>query len=56
LDGITKKFVGDLASILVILLITSAAFWRYPVPGVLLAGGLALTIFVAADVVLFRKG
>jgi hypothetical protein len=56
LDSNTKKFIGDLASILVILLITSAAFWRYQVPGVLLAGGLALTIFVAADVVLFRKG
>lgn len=56
MDGITKKLLGDLASILVILLVTSFAFWRYSEPGVLLAGGLALTIFVAADVVLFRKG
>lgn len=56
MDTLNKRFLGDIASILIILLITSLAFLRYPEPGVLLAGGLALTIFVAADVVLFRKG
>lgn len=56
LDQIDKKLLSDILAILVILLFTIAAFWRYPVPGVLLAGSLAITVFVAADVVLFRRG
>ena len=56
LDQIDKKLLSDILAILVILLFTVAAFWRYPVPGVLLAGSLAITVFVAADVVLFRRG
>jgi hypothetical protein len=56
LDQNDKKLLSDILAILVILLFTIAAFWRYPVPGVLLAGSLAITVFVAADVVLFRRG
>ena len=56
LDQIDKKLLSDILAILVILFFTIAAFWRYPVPGVLLAGSLAITVFVAADVVLFRRG
>ena len=56
LDQVDRKLLGDILAILVILLVTTAAFWRYSVPGVLLAGGLALTVFVAADVVLLRRG
>jgi len=56
LDQVDKKLLSDILAILVILLFTIATFWRYPVPGVLLAGSLALTVFVAADVVLFRRG
>ena len=56
LDQVDKKLLGDVLAILIILLFTTAAFWRYPVPGILLAGGLALTVFVAADVVLLRRG
>ena len=56
LDQVDKKLLSDILAILVILLFTIAAFWRYPVPGVLLAGSLAITVFVAADVVLFRRG
>jgi hypothetical protein len=56
LDQVDKKLLGDILAILIILLVTTAAFWRYPVPGILLAGGLALTVFVAADVVLLRRG
>ncbi len=56
LDQVDKRLLSDILAILVILVFTIAAFWRYPVPGVLLAGGLALTVFVAADVVLFRRG
>jgi hypothetical protein len=56
LDQIDKRLVSDILAILIILLFTIAAFWRYPVPGVLLAGSLAITVFVAADVVLLRRG
>jgi hypothetical protein len=56
LDQVDKRLLSDILAILVILLFTIAAFWRYPVPGVLLAGSLAITVFVAADVVLFRRG
>jgi hypothetical protein len=56
LDQVDKKLLSDILAILVILFFTIAAFWRYPVPGVLLAGSLAITVFVAADVVLFRRG
>ncbi len=55
-DQVDKRLLSDILAILVILVFTIAAFWRYPVPGVLLAGSLALTVFVAADVVLFRRG
>ena len=56
LDQIDKRLLSDILAVLVILLFTMGAFWRYPVPSVLLAGSLALTVFVAADVVLFRRG
>ena len=56
LDLVDKRLLSDILAILIILLFTVAAFWRYPVAGVLLAGSLALTVFVAADVVLFRRG
>ena len=55
-DQVDKRLLSDILAILVILVFTIAAFWRYPVPGVLLAGSLALTVFVAADIVLFRRG
>src|SRR6266566_5548984 len=56
LDQVDRRLLSDILAILVIVVLTIAAFWRYPVPGVLLAGSLALTVFVAADVVLFRRG
>ena len=56
LDQADKRLLSDILAVLVIMLFTIAAFWRYPVPGVLLAGSLAITVFVAADVVLFRRG
>jgi hypothetical protein len=56
LDQIDKRLLSDILAVLIILLFTVVAFWRYPVPGILLAGGLALTVFVAADIVLFRRG
>jgi hypothetical protein len=56
LDQVDTRLLSDVLAILIILLFTVAAFWRYPIAGVLLAGSLALTVFVAADVVLFRRG
>ena len=56
LDQVDKRLLSDILAILIILIFTVAAFLRYPVPGVLLAGSLAITVFVAADVVLFRRG
>jgi len=55
MDQPSRRLLGDLASLLAILLVTTFAFWRYPFPGVLLAGGLAITVFVAADIVLLRR-
>ncbi len=55
-DQVDMRLLSDILAVLVILVFTIAAFWRYPVPGVLLAGSLALTVFVAADIVLFRRG
>ncbi len=49
-----RKFLGDIVLILAILLITIAAYVRLGNPSVLLAGSLALTFFVAAEVVLSR--
>ena len=56
LDQVDRKLLTDVLGILFILLFTILAFWRYQVSGVLLACSLALTVFVAADVVLFRRG
>jgi hypothetical protein len=56
LDQIDRRLLSDIVAILFILLVTIYAFVRYPVPGVLLVCSLALTVFVAADVVLFRRG
>ena len=54
MDKLDKKFLGDLILILAILLITVAAYIRLGNPSVLLAGSLALTFFVAAEIVLSR--
>ena len=56
MDQADKRFITDVLGVLVILLVSILAFWLYGVSGVLLAGGLALTAWVAADIVLFRKG
>ena len=55
MDKPSRNLLGDIMSLLVILLVTVLGFWVYPFPGVLLAGGLAITVFVAADIVLLRK-
>jgi len=55
LDQPSKRFVSDVGVVLFILLVSIALYWAYPLPGVLLAGGLAITVWVVADIVLFRK-
>lgn len=55
MDKPARNFMTDIGSLLVILLVTVSAYWRYESPSILLAGGLAITLFVAADVVLLRR-
>ena len=55
MDKLEKRLIGDILFILAILLITVAAYVRFGNnPSVLLAGSLALTFFVAAEIVLAR--
>ena len=55
MDQPSKRFLSDVGIVLFILLVSIALYWAYPFPGVLLAGGLAITVWVVADIVLFRK-
>ena len=55
MDKLEKRVLGDILFILAILLITVAAYVRFNNnPSVLLAVSLALTFFVAAEIVLDR--
>ncbi len=55
MDKLGRKFLGDILSVLGILIVTVAAYVRLNNnPSVLLAGSLALTFFVAAEIVLTR--
>jgi len=56
LDPSDRRLLTDLLSILFIFLATIALYWRLGAPAALVGGGLALTVLVAADVVLFRRG
>ncbi len=54
-DKLSRKFLGDILFILGILVVTVVAYVRLNNnPSVLLAGSLALTFFVAAEIVLTR--
>jgi hypothetical protein len=56
MDKLARSFLRDVGVLLLILLISIAAYLDYSSPGILLAGGLAITVWVAADILLFRKG
>jgi len=56
LDPTDRRLLTDLLSILAILIATVLLYWDLAAPAALIGGGLALTVFVAADVVLFRRG
>ncbi len=56
MDKLDKKFLEDILMILAVLAFAVFSYARFSVPGILLAGSLALTILVAADILLFRRG
>ena len=51
-DKLNKRLLGDILSILFILFLTTIAYVEFNNPSVLFAGALALTFFVAAEIVL----
>jgi hypothetical protein len=55
LDKPTKRLITDVLGLFILLLVSVLAYWVYSAPAILLAGGLALTVWVAADIILFRK-
>lgn len=53
MDKIDKKYLGDgLFTVAILLLTVFAYIWLHDNPSVLFAGALAITFFVAANIVL----
>jgi hypothetical protein len=52
MDKIDKKYLGDAVMVLILLIVTLAAFIKFQNPAVLFAGSLAMTFFVTANIVL----
>ena len=52
MDKIDKKYLGDVVMVIILLLVTLAAFIKFQNPTVLFAGSLAMTFFVTANIVL----
>jgi len=55
LDKPTKRIISDVLVLFLLLFFTLLGYLVYSEPAVLLAGGLAITVWVAADIILFRK-
>jgi small neutral amino acid transporter SnatA (MarC family) len=55
LDKSTRRLISDVLVLFLLLFFTILGYWVYSAPAILLAGGLALTVWVAADIILFRK-
>lgn len=55
MDKPTRRLITDVLGLFVLLVICVLAFIVYSAPAILLAGGLALTVWVAADIIFFRK-
>ena len=55
MDQPTKRFITDVLAVLVILAVGVLAFLYYGDSGILVADGLALTVWVAGDIILSRK-
>ena len=56
MDKLDKRFAGDILVTLAVLVFIVFLYYRFLVPGVLLAGSLALTVFVIGNIVLSRRG
>lgn len=56
MDQPTKRFTTDLLAVLLILAVGVLAFLYYGDAAILVADGLALTVWVAGDIILSRKG
>ena len=52
MDKIDRKYLGDAILVLIILVVTIGAFIRFQSPSVLFAGSLAITFFVAANILM----
>ncbi len=55
MDKPARNLAEDVAGILAILFFTILGYWYYGASGILVGGGLALTVW-AASIALFRKG
>jgi hypothetical protein len=55
LDKPGKRFISDVLVLFLLLFFTVLGYLVYSAPAILLAGGLAITVWVAADIILFRK-
>jgi hypothetical protein len=55
MDKPTKRIISDVLTLFLLLFFTILGYLVYSAPSVLLAGGLAITVWVAADIILFRK-
>ena len=56
MDQPTKRLVTDMLAVIILLAVGILAYLYYAAPAILAADGLALTVWVAADIILFRKG
>ncbi len=52
MDKIDRKYLGDAILVLIILVVTIGAFIKFQNPSVLFAGSLAITFFVAANILM----
>ena len=52
MDKIDRKYLGDAILVLILLAVTIGAFIRFQNPSILFAGSLAITFFVAANILM----
>ena len=52
MDKISRKYWGDIITMLIILLVTIGAFVKFQNPSILFAGSLAVTFYVTANILM----
>ncbi len=52
MDKISRKYWGDIITMLIILVVTIGAFVRFQNPSMLFAGSLAITFYVTANILM----